>query len=49
MDTVSSQMNDEMNLDTQLQSYGQWKQSMVSAIEDYQCWLDDTALSDTES
>ncbi len=49
MDTVSSQMNDEMNLDIQLQSYGQWKQSMVSAIEDYQCWLDDTALSDTES
>ena len=38
-----------MNLDTQLRSYDLWKQSMAKAIHDYQYWLDDTQLSDSET
>jgi hypothetical protein len=38
-----------MNLDTQLRSYNLWKQSMAKAIHDYQYWLNDSGLSDTES
>ena len=43
-------MNDEMNLDTQLQSYERWKQFMAGSIECYQSWLEEAALNhiDTE-
>ncbi len=38
-----------MNLDTQLRSYDLWKQSMANAIHNYQSWLDDSSLSETET
>jgi len=42
-------MNDEMNLDTQLQSYEHWKQSMAKSIERYQCWLEEIGLSNIDT
>jgi hypothetical protein len=38
-----------MNLDMQLHSYDLWKKSMAKSIQVYQEWLDDAALSDTET
>ena len=38
-----------MNLNEQLDSYSQWKTLMANAINDYQKWLDATALGDSET
>ncbi|MFT6624364.1 MAG: hypothetical protein ACJAZI_000425 [Cycloclasticus sp.] len=38
-----------MNLGEQLHEYTRWKKSMATAIDNYQCWLDDAGLCDTET
>ncbi len=38
-----------MNLGEQLHGYTRWKKSMAKAIDNYQSWLDDADLSDTET
>ncbi len=42
-------MANRMNLNEQMDSYSQWKALMANAINDYQEWLDVTALSDSET